>query len=81
MLPAWAASYVVTLAKAIRQTDQYILWELPLAAGHIYTHAALMAAGAKTIPSSRSFNSDMDQIRKGIEEYGNSQSQSQDQSQ
>lgn len=45
------ASYVHALSGGCisPETEQYLLWELPLARGWAYYHAALCSQGAKTI--------------------------------
>jgi hypothetical protein len=60
MPPAWVASYVIGLAMNTGWDEQYILWELPLARGLQYQHAALYANGAKTVPSGEAME---DQLR------------------
>jgi hypothetical protein len=45
------ASYVIGLANATGWSEHFILWELPLARGLQYQHAAICLNGGKTIPT------------------------------
>ena len=66
MSPAWPASYVVGLAKNTGWSEQFILWELPLSKGLQYQHAALYAAGVKTVPSSEGLDKSFAEIEASL---------------
>jgi len=49
-MPAWPASYLVTIAAQTGWSRDFILWELPLSQGWQLQHAILIANGATTVP-------------------------------
>lgn len=53
------ASYVIGLAMNTGWSEEFILWELPLARGLQYQHAALYANGAKTVATSATVEAEL----------------------
>lgn len=80
----WLASYVITLANVTGWTEDFILWELPLARGHQYNHAALINAGAKTVQIGWTPEKEIEEVLADLDieelDNGNSGNQSKDQS-
>lgn len=56
MQPVEPASYVILLAEATGWSEDFILWQLPLARGNQYVHAILCSHGASTLPTSAAMN-------------------------
>ena len=59
------ASYIIGLAYNTGWSEQFILWDMPLARGLQYQHAALCIAGAETVHTAESLERELDEVTHG----------------
>jgi len=69
-MPARLASYVGAIAGLTGWTLEFILWELPLAAGLQFQHCALVQKGIVTVATDESLLAMFDDLSKEITDGG-----------
>ena len=67
----WWASFVFTLAEGRidRETEEFLLWELPLSRALAYQHCALRKAAQWTVPVGKPVEEQHQETSEAIREY------------
>jgi len=70
-MPAWIASYLITIASQTGWQRDFILWELPLSQGWQLQHAILISNGATTVPLLENSIAELQELTKEFSANGN----------